>query len=87
MRDCGAPGDLNDAEGLKDLGLFSSVPDAARGGKVMASAFSNSSNTSVPMPAVRSYTLDRKPRGGSTAACGPKIFSSLKGIYTCTYAN
>ena len=45
---CCGPGDLNDAEGLKDLGLFSSVPDVVSGGKVMASAFSSSNASAAP---------------------------------------
>ena len=38
-------GDLNHAEGLKDLGLFSTVPDSTFQGKLLPSAFQNASNT------------------------------------------
>lgn len=44
------PGDLNNAEGLKDLGLFSGVPEAAGGGKLATSALGN---VSIPSAASR----------------------------------
>ena len=44
------PGDLNDAAGLKDLGIFSGVPEAAGSGKLAASALAN---TSIPSAANR----------------------------------
>ncbi len=43
-------GDLNDAAGVKDLGIFSGVPEAAGSGKLAASALAN---TSVPSAANR----------------------------------
>lgn len=66
-------GDLNHAEGLKDLGLFSTVPDSTVQGKLLPSALQNASNT----PKVQAV---RNPHAHSCLASPPQRSADL-----CTY--